>query len=426
MNEDLRLLVPREAEEPMVELELVDRIHLLHQQHPKWGARRISYELGLARNTVRRYLRGAEAKHQERLRARSLDEATRAKALELLHGTAEGNAVVVRRLLRDEGVEVGLRTLQRVVQPSRAEVKAAEVATVRFETLPGEQMQVDFGQRQVRIGEQSITVYFFVAVLGYSRRLFVRPSLSSRQDEWRAGLAGAFEHFGGLPRVVLIDNDGALVTGRDRESGTAKIHPAFADFCKEWEVSVRACQPYRARTKGKTESGVKYVKKNGIAGRKFASFAALQAWLPVWMAEADQRIHGTTHEKPALRFEQAEHAALRKLPARPVPLRPRVLQRKVASDCLVDVDTVRYSVPHRLVRRAVEVHVTPDSVRILHQSQVVAEHRRSYEPHTQVVDPEHWRGLWRQEPLQVPTGPGPLEQFGRSLGAYAEAIGGAS
>ena len=127
------------------------------------------------------------------------------------------------------------------------------------------------------------------------------------------------------------------------------------EFCKDWDITPKACGPYRARTKGKTESGVKYVKRNALAGRDFESFAALEKHLVEWMAEADARVHGTTHERPLDRFEREEKAALRPLPGRPLPRRQQRLKRKVANDALVDVDTVRYSVPHRLVRESVEV-----------------------------------------------------------------------
>jgi transposase len=154
-------------------------------------------------------------------------------------------------------------------------------------------------------------------VLGYSRRLFTRASLSQRQDDWREGLAGAFRHFGGVPRRLLLDNAGALVVGRDRQAGTTRLHPAFEAFCRDWSVEARVCQPYRARTKGKTESGVGYVKRNALAGLAFTSFAELETHLARWMVEADQRIHGTTHERPCDRFDREERAALRPLPANP-------------------------------------------------------------------------------------------------------------
>ena len=126
----------------------------------------------------------------------------------------------------------------------------------------------------------------------------------------------AFQHFGGVPRTVLGDNARALVVGRDRTTGTAIFHPAYLAFCRDWDVQPRACAPYRARTKGKTEAGVKYVKRNALAGLDFASFAALETHLAVWMPTADARVHGTTHEPPATRFARAE-AALRSLSAHP-------------------------------------------------------------------------------------------------------------
>jgi transposase len=390
-----------------------------------WGAKRIARELGVARNTVRRYLRGARAEVQEHLAARCLDETARAEALRLYDSEAEGNAVVVTRLLRDRGIEASVRTVQRAVEERRRGQRAAQVATVRFETAPGEQMQVDVGQRLVRIAGQMVRVFFVCSVLGFSRRLFVRAFLSARQDDWREGIAGAFQRFGGVPRTLLIDNDGALVIDRDEATQTARLHPGFAAFCRDFGVEARVCRPYRARTKGKTESGVKYVKRNAIAGRAFGSFAEFEGHLDGWMREADERVHGTTHQRPIDRFLREEVAALRPLPANPLPLRERRLQRKVANDALVDVDTVRYSVPHRLVRTEVEVLVGVSEVRIYSGAELVATHARTLEPHTSVIDFAHYRGLWR-EPKQVPPAEPPraLESLGRSLADYEAAITG--
>ena len=379
--------------------------------------------LGVARNTVRRYLRGARAEVQEHLAARRLDEAARAEALRLYDGEAEGNAVVVARLLREQSIAASVRTVQRAVEERRRSQRASQVATVRFETAPGEQMQVDVGQRLVSIAGNLVRVFFVCAVLGFSRRLFVRAFLSARQDDWREGIAGAFERFGGVPRTLLIDNDGALVIGRDEATQTARLHPAFAAFCRDFGVEARVCRPYRARTKGKTESGVKYVKRNAIAGRAFGSFAEFAGHLDGWMREADERVHGTTHERPIDRFRREEAAALRPLPANPLPLRERHLHRKVANDALVDVDTVRYSVPHRLVRTGVEVLVGQSEVRIYSGAELVATHARTIEPHTSVIDFAHYRGLWRAPP-QLPAAESPraLESLGRSLADYEAAV----
>jgi transposase len=389
-----------------------------------WRAKRISRQLGMRRETVRRYLRAGEAaKVQRRPRAWTLDEGERALAVQLLDGPAGGNAVVVRRLLAERGVEVPLRTLQRTLSGHRRAREAAALATVRFETAPGHQLQIDFGEKLVTVGGVAVRVYLFVAVLGYSRRLFTRASLSQRQDDWREGLAGAFRCFGGVPQTLLLDNAGALVVGRDREAGTARLHPAFEAFCRDWGVEARVCRPYRARTKGKTESGVGYVKRNALASVAFASFAELQSHLERWMVEADRRVHGTTRERPCDRFERDERGALRPLPANPLPVRQRRVSRRVAIDCFVDVDTIRYSVPHTLVRRHVEVLVGDDDVTIFDGAAVVARHRRSHEPHARVVIASHFDGLWRRpEDVAVPP---PALPPGRSLADYAAAIGGA-
>src|SRR5437764_6629081 len=183
-------------------------------------------------------------------------------------------------------------------------------------------MQVDFGQKRVRIGERTVVVHLLVAVLSYSRRIFVKAFLAERGDDWREGIAEAFRHFGGVPRTVLGDNARALVVRHDRGAQTVVFHPAYLAFCRDWDVVPRACGPYRARTKGKTESGVKYVKRNALADQAFESFAALEQYLGEWITTvADQRCHGTTREAPIARFHRAERGALRPLPLRALPRR---------------------------------------------------------------------------------------------------------
>jgi hypothetical protein len=207
----------------------------------------------------------------------------------------------------------------------------------------------------------------------------------------------------------------------DRAAGAVIFHPAYVAFCKDWDVQPRACGPYRARTKGKTEAGVKYVKRNALAGRAFESFGELELHLAEWISNVDRRVHGTTHQRPIDRFD-LEREALRPLPLRSLPAREQRLQRRVAHDALVDVDTIRYSVPHKLVRERVEVLVAETEVHIFHGGSRVAVHQRSREPHSQVVDHTHWKGLWRaQEQATESRG---LEALGQSLADYAAAVEG--
>lgn len=164
-------------------------------------------------------------------------------------------------------------------------------------------MQIDFGETRASIGGQVVKLHVFVATLGYSRRLFVRAFGQERQSAWFAGLEAAFHHFGGVPREVLLDNPRALVDYHDAGRREVRFNARFEAFAKHWDFRPRACAPYRARTKGKDERGVGYVKRNAIAGHSFDSWAALEAHLAHWMREvADVRGHGTTKEAPVERF----------------------------------------------------------------------------------------------------------------------------
>src|SRR6185437_6639778 len=210
------------------------------------------------------------------------------------------------------------------------ELEVEALATVRFETPPGKQLQIDFGERRVTIGGDSVKVYLFVATLGYSRRLYVRAFRNERQESWFAGLEGAFRHFGGVTEEVLFDNDRGLVVRHDRMTREVEFNARLHAFAKHWRFRPRACAPYRARTKGKDERGVGYVKKNAIAGRSFESWAGLEAHLAAWTRDiADQRVHGTTGEMPIERFRRAEGRALETVAGIPPFTAARELVRKV-------------------------------------------------------------------------------------------------
>jgi len=409
----------------MLEPEVVDRIHELSGQG--LGSKRIARALGISRNSVRRYLAGATVGFQERPTARRLDDDTLREVHDLYGTVAEGNAVVIQQELASRGIHVELRTLQRAVVPLRQEQRAEALATVRFETPPGQQMQIDFGEKIVQIAGQPEKVYLMTAVLGYSRRLYCRAFLAQRQDDWLEGIDGAFRHFGGLTEQILCDNASPLVTSHDRQSGEVVWNPGFEAFCRDRGLAAKACRPRRARTKGKIERGVGYVKHNALAGRSFVSFAGLERHLATWQVEvADQRIHGTTRERPALRFERDERVALRPLPTRPLPVRTRRLKRRVSTDCFVDIDTIRYSVPYRHVKEAVEAVIKEEEVEIWLRGTCIAKHARCREPHALVRNPAHFEGLFRrmtgaQEPASSPLSVNPVC---RPLSVYAELVEG--
>jgi len=363
-----------------------------------WSRRRIAVELGISRNTLDRYLAlGGWQPYSTANRPSQLDGHREwlQQQFEQHHGNAE---VVRQELLKHKGIEVSLRTVERAVEPWRRELRNAALATVRFETPPGKQLQADFGQCLVSIGGERVRVHLAVLTLGYSRRLLVRAFRSEKQDHWLQTLEEGFRHWGGVPQEVLVDNARALVSQHDPERQILVFAQRLEEFATYWGFKPRACRPYRARTKGKDERGVAYVKRNAIAGREFSSWAEFEAHLVRWSREvADLRVHGTTGEEPRERFERAEAQALQPLPDKPSFLAERELVRIVHSDCCVEVEANWYSAPQALIRQRVSVLVRDQQVLIRHGGRIVAEHRRQRpgSRSRQVID-GHWEGLLPQ------------------------------
>ena len=202
-------------------------------------------------------------------------------------GPAGGNAVVVQRLLAERGSRSVSGRLSARWRDLRRERRVAQLATVRVETAPGDQMQIDFGQKRVPIagtGGARSSCWSRSSVIP-AASLSKRFSTSARMIGAR-GSPAAFMHFGGVPRTLLGDNARALVVGRDRGTGTVLFHPAYLAFCRDWDVQPRACAPYRARTKGKTEAGREIREAQWRSpAQAFDSFAALEAHLAAWMVD---------------------------------------------------------------------------------------------------------------------------------------------
>jgi transposase len=353
------------------------------------GIKRIARELGVDRKTVKRWLRvGGWQPRRSQPRRRAIEQFTEFIAQ---RGPEVGwNGVVLHRELAGLGFPGSYQQVQRYLKPHRVQRQWAALATVRFETGPGEQAQVDYGQLRIWLGAQLETVHRFVLTLGYSRRLFTYAYPNEKLASLLDGHERAFRHFGGVTLSCLYDNPRTLVLGR-RENRVV-WHPVFEDFARYYGFTPHACQPYRARTKGKVESGVKYVKRNALAGRRFNSWEELNGWLERWNGEvADVRLHGTTHERPVERFAREQ---LTPLGSRPPYRYERVRIRRVANDALVAVGAARYSVPAEYVGTVVSVQESTEHYEFFHEAKMVARHRKAAR-HSVVMEPAHYAGLLR-------------------------------
>lgn len=231
--------------------------------------------------------------------------------------------------VRAAGYPGGVAQLQVFVRQVRPRPPAEEV--VRFETPPGHQAQVDFATFRFPWGKR----YVFLFVLGYSRLLWLQFYPRQTMATVCEALEGAFAYVGGVPREVLFDQMRAVIVDDARPIGGRVLeNPEFLRFATHWGFRVRACRPYRARTKGKVERPVRYLRDNFVYGREFLGDGDLNAQALLWMdGTANPRVHGTTHEAPRERFERDERAALQSLPAggyTPLVLPPHRLTRPTA------------------------------------------------------------------------------------------------
>ncbi len=192
--------------------------------------------------------------------------------------------------------------------------RAPEEPVVRFETPPAHQGQVDFAEFRLPWGKR----YAFLVVLGYSRVLWLQFFTRQTMQHVFEGLEAAFSFFGGVPHELLFDQMKAVITKDERAGGGRVTENAeFLRFAHHWDFRVRACRPYRAKTKGKVERPVSYVRSSFFYGRTFTSDEDLNPQARHWLDHvANVRTHGTLKERPVDRFEH-ERDLLRPLASRP-------------------------------------------------------------------------------------------------------------
>jgi len=295
-----------------------DMWHEIHSRRRlKETKKSIARALGLHIQTIRKVLRQVAPRPYERTK----DERgilTPYKSYILQRLAAVGYcARSIYEELQARGFPGCYDTVKRFVSPLRTGV--FQEATMRFETPPGRQGQADWGQCWTTIAGKGVKVHLFVMTLGYSRRLYAEATLDEKLPSFLRCHEAAFAHLGGVPHEIVYDNLKSVVLGRDFAGSRFEWNPIFWDFSRHYGFQPRPHRPYRPQTKGKVESGVKYVKRF-LRGKSFESLDHLNTCLLEWIITvADQRVHGTTHRKPAEMFPE-EKALLLDPQGRPARL----------------------------------------------------------------------------------------------------------
>jgi transposase len=277
------------------------------------------------------------------------------------------------------------------VQPFR-EAREAE-ATVRFETAPGQQAQVDWGHfGLIEYQGRQRRLYAFVMTLGWSRVMYLEFTVSADAAWFLRCHLHAFQYFGGVPRELLHDNLKTVVLDRAAD-GAIHWNPRYLDFADYYGFTPKACQPYRAQTKGKVESGVKYVRGNFWPGLQFVDLADLNRQALDWLnGVANVRIHGTTGEVPFARLPLEELVPVGAKPAYDTSLST---YRRSSSDCLVSYEGNYYSVPALYAKQRLLVKETEQGELIVltPQGDEIARHRLAMGHNQRIVVAAHYQGL---------------------------------
>ena len=370
----------------------------------------IAEELEVHPRTVKRALqRGGAPKPERKSRGSKLDP-YKAKVDELL-GEGVWNGQVILREIQALGYEGSRTILREYIQPKRA-LRPGR-ATVRFETEPGKQLQSDWGEVVTEIGGVRCKVHFIVNELGFSRRFHFWCTDSADAEHTYEGMIRSLEYFGGVAREVLVDNQKSTVL-QASNSGSPRFNERFMDLANWYGFTPRACKPYRARTKGKDERMVGYIKQNFfVRYRSFESWEHLNQLAEQWLREeADLRVHGTVKEVVAERFER-EKVYLQPLPT--IRYDTSYFEyRQVAWDGYIDVRGNRYSVPATLVGQRVTVRIGLDGLlRVFQADQLLASHTLKSRQEGWSTFREHQSEMWKSTLPQV-------EQ--RPLAVYEEVL----
>lgn len=292
-----------------------------------------------------------------------------------------------RHLVEAHGYAGSYSSVRRFVRTVRS---VEPDAFVRVETGPGEEAQVDFGSAGSMLdpaSQKRRPAWCFVMTLSYSRRQYVEFVFDQTIPTWIGCHQRAFEHFGGIPHAIVVDNLKSAVIRHDLED--PQLSAPYRRMALEYGFLVHPCRPRTPRHKGKVENGVRFVKRNFLSVCQARDIADANEKALRWVAEyADVRTHGTTKQTPTERFLDERDRLL------PVPASRFCLQvvrrARVAPDCHITLGGSYYSAPYRYVGSYLEVHVYESTVQLFDGTALVCTHPRAAQPGQRMTHADHY------------------------------------
>ncbi len=364
----------------------INTIHELSAQGK--SIRAIARTVGIARNTVRRYLRGKPEAVPRPKRASILDP-YKAQIRQWMQEDHLYNCETMLERLREQGYRGNGTILRAYVHPLRPR-NVGHPPLIRYETKPGEQMQYDWGEFHYEQQGHDRKLYGFTAILGYSRMRFVTFVKRCDTPTMIRCMMAAFEYFGGIPKAALTDRMKSVFL--EMVDDVPKWNPRFADFMASLGVAPRVCKPFKPQTKGKVERSVEVIKYGFWPGVRFTDIDDLNVQATRWCDRLNQKVHRTTRKIP---LELWVEEGLSALPTDYAWERFGTEERRVSWDGFISYDGVLYGLPANppVAGSMVLVRERARELRIFHQGNLVATVQKQPRSQEIVIHPDQFRDV---------------------------------
>jgi transposase len=350
----------------------------------------ISRISGYDRRTVKKYLEpDSTPKSIQRKKRESKLDPYKDRIHKRLDEYPKISAKRLLREIRAEGYGGGYTILKdylTLVRPVKQ-----PLAVYRYETKPGHQAQVDWGEcGKVFLDGENRKLHCFSMILGYSRMRYAEFTLSEDVNTLIRCHINAFQYFGGVPEEILYDNMKTIIISKLFRSKDSKWNQVFSDFSRQYGFISRTCKPYMPQTKGKIENTIGYIKRDFFEGTPFISFNDINIKLLQWLKRVNSEIHGTTKEIPDIRLNKEN---LRDIRATSPFQAVHRETRKVTSDSFLSYLGNRYSVPYAYANRTITLIIQDDSFAVLCNGSEICTHEiLAGSGRTRRVK-EHFKGL---------------------------------
>lgn len=349
----------------------------------------IGRKYGIDPRTAKRYAQSeTKPKYTLSKKRSSILDKYKATIDELLKD-APYSAVRIQEIITEQGYEGKYTVVKDYVRSKKVEFNRQ--ATIRFETMPGLQGQVDwahFPDYRVYKDGRNRKLYCFLMILGYSRMRYIEFVTDMSTETLLRCHNNAFRYFKGYPDEILYDNMKQVVVKRLLKQSESTLNSQFEDFAGFYGFKPILCRPYRGQTKGKIERTVSFVRSNLMIGIKYDTLEDLNNQAAAWCDKVNSKVHATTNKIP---FKELIKENLN--PLKREFMMDKIMLRKIGKDCLISYNGNKYSVPSKYAGKEGAVRVVGGILMIYHHGELIAQHRVDYSKNSMNVNPEHYKDL---------------------------------